>query len=58
MENQKLTYDEWRKRYSIEITEAARTELLELHDIDADLEIDSVMRQEYERYINGEYNRA
>lgn len=54
MANQKLTYEQWRERYSIEITEQARTELKLLHGVDADSEIEQAMRREYDRYINRE----
>lgn len=54
MANQKLTYEQWRERYSVEITEEARTVLKTLHNVDADLEIEKAMRREYNSYINGE----
>lgn len=54
MANQTLTYEQWRERYSVEISDAARQELHELHNIDADLEIETAMRRKYNSYIAGE----
>lgn len=56
MANQKLTYEQWRERYSVEITETARTELKTLHNMDADLEVEQMMRRKYTDYMDGGYD--
>lgn len=50
--NEKLTYEEWRKKYTVEITEDAKNGLKDIHNIDAEKEIESAMRMEYEWYLN------
>jgi nicotinamide riboside kinase len=56
MMNEKLTYEEWRKKYvgTVSISEEARKDLKEFHNIDADEEIEQAFRKEYEIYVNGE----
>jgi hypothetical protein len=57
--SQKLSYEEWRDRYWGQVTMAdeLKAELKQLHNIDADTEIESAMRREYELYLNGEYTQ-
>jgi hypothetical protein len=57
--NEKLSYEEWRDRYWGQVTMAdeLKVELKQLHNIDADTEIESTMRKEYELYLNGEYTQ-
>ena len=57
--NEQLSYEEWRCRYWGQVTMAdeLKAELKQLHDIDADTEIESAMRREYELYLKGEYNQ-
>jgi hypothetical protein len=57
--NEKLSYEEWRDRYWGQVTMAdeLKVELKQLHNIDADTEIESAMRREYELYLNGEYTQ-
>jgi len=50
--NEKLTYEEWREKY-VSISDEARKSLKELHNIDADKEVDQAVRKEYEFYVNG-----
>ena len=52
MSEQKLSYGEWRKRYSVSFSEEARKSLKEFHNLDIDEEIEWCMRKDYELYIN------
>ena len=51
--NEKLTYEEWRKRYTVSLGDDIKSQLKELHDIDADVEIEKAMRLEYKFYLDG-----
>ena len=51
--NEKLTYEEWRKRYTVSFGNDIKSQLKELHDIDADAEIEAAMRLEYDFYLKG-----
>jgi len=51
---EKLTYEEWRLKHTAIVTDEVRKGLKEFHNIDADSEIESLMRKEYEFYLNGE----
>lgn len=55
--NEKLTFEEWRKRYTVTIADGVRENLKEFHNIDADKEIENAMRKEYEFYLNGKYDK-
>ena len=53
--NNKLTYEEWRDRYTkVAMSEDLKAELHQLHNIDANKEIESAMRKEYDFYLNSE----
>ena len=56
--NTKLTYEEWRNRYCGQVAMSAdlKEELHQLHNIDADKEIEAAMRKEYEFYLNGGFD--
>ena len=50
---QKLTYEEWRDRYcQVVMAEVLKEELAQLHNIDANKEIEAAMREEYKVYLN------
>ena len=51
--NEKLTYEEWRKRYTVSLADDIKLQLKELHNIDADAEIEAAMRLEYDFYLEG-----
>lgn len=51
--NEKLTYEEWRKRYTVSLGDDIKSQLQELHGIDADAEIEAAMRLEYKFYLDG-----
>jgi len=51
--NEKLTYEEWRKRYTVSLDDDIKSQLQELHNIDADAEIEAAMRLEYKFYLDG-----
>lgn len=55
--NDKLTYEQWRQYFS-PVTNDVRTTLKELHNVDADKEIEEAIRKEYEFYINNEYSKG
>ena len=52
MMNEKLNYEEWRKIFTVSISDEARKGLKEFHDIDADEEVEQAMRKEYVFYVN------
>lgn len=49
--NEKLSYGEWRKQYTITISEEVISELQKHHSIDAHKEIEAGLRQEYDNYV-------
>jgi hypothetical protein len=53
--NEKLTYEEWRAKYMVTVTDDVVSELNN-HNIDALKEIETAMRKEYEFYLNGGFN--
>jgi len=53
MENQLLTYEQWRERLSVSIDEDVKTELSE-QGIDAEGEIETAIRHLYDAYIAGD----
>ena len=52
MNEQKLTYEEWRLRNTVVISDEARQALKEFNNINADAEVERAMRKEYESYLN------
>lgn len=46
--NNKLTYEEWRSKMRIEVSDDANNTLKELHGIDAREEIESALKRMYE----------
>lgn len=58
--NEKLSYEDWLERNfgTVTISEEARQSLKELHDIDADSEVESAIRKEYEFYLTGGFKDA
>lgn len=57
--NQKLSFEEWQWMYwgKVTMAEDLKEELRQLHNIDADQEIENVMRTEYQSYLNGRFNQ-
>lgn len=55
--SQKLSFDEWQWMYwgKVTMAEELKEELRRLHNIDADAEIENVMRKEYQSYLDGEF---
>ena len=51
--NNKLSYEEWCKKYMVDIDPVLIEELKQLHGIDAVKEVEAVRLREYEFYING-----
>lgn len=56
MSEQKLTYEEWYKKYvgTVSISEEARKDLKEFHNVNADEEVEQALRKMYETYFKGE----
>ena len=54
MNEQKLTYDEWRLRNTVVISDEVRQALKEYNNINADAEVERAMRKEYEFYLNSD----
>ena len=55
MTNQRPSYDEWRKRYSFDISTAAQQELQTAHNMDTEIEIEQALRRKYDFYIAQEF---
>lgn len=55
MTTQPPSYDEWRKRYSFDISSAAQEELHATHGTDAENEIEQALRRKYDFYIAQEF---
>lgn len=53
--NEKLTYDQWKEKYSYKITDEFKNPLKKLYGIDVEKEIEEAMKKEYQKYINGFY---
>lgn len=53
----KLSYEEWQWMYwgKATMTEDMKSELRQLQNIDADEEIENIMRLEYQSYLNNEF---
>lgn len=51
--NEKLSYEEWCKKYLVDIDPVMIEDLKQFHGIDALKEVEAVRRSEYEFYING-----
>lgn len=49
--NEKLSYEEWRARQTVNMSPQIREDLKNLHNIDADEEVERAMRTEYEYYL-------
>jgi hypothetical protein len=47
-----LTYDEWRNKYTCQVSDDVVRDLQEFHQIDAMAEIESAMKREYEWYCH------
>lgn len=54
--NEKLSYEEWRKRYTAAVSEETVSELQKYHSIDAHKEIEAALRREYDIYLKGEFH--
>ena len=54
MNKQKLTYDEWRLRNTVVISDEVYQSLKKFNNIDADAEVERAMRKEYEFYLNSD----
>jgi hypothetical protein len=54
MNKQKLTYDEWRLRNTVVISDEVYQALKKFNNIDADAEVERAMRKEYEFYLNAD----
>ena len=55
--NEKLSYEEWCKKYLVDIDPALIEDLKQFHGIDAIKEVEAVRRSEYEFYINGGFEK-
>ena len=58
MATQKLSYDEWCKRYSRQSSSEDTKELNHLHNVDMQKEIDAALRKEYDFYANGGFDNV
>lgn len=55
--NEKLTYEQWRATLNVTVTDEAIADLKKYHNIDAVEETEKALRQEYEVYLNGGYDK-
>jgi hypothetical protein len=55
---QKLTYEEWRSLNTVVIDTGVSEALKQQHNIDADAEVESAMRREYEAYLAYEASKG
>lgn len=55
--NVKLSYEEWQWMYwgKVSMAEDLKAEVRQLHNVDADEEIENIMRLEYQSYLNNEF---
>ena len=58
MANEKLSYEEWRERMSVVVTDEVRNHMKKFHNLNADEEVEKALKKEYEVYINGEQSNA
>lgn len=49
---EKLSYEKWRQVYTVKIDHQMIEDLSNFHDIDADEEIEKIMKQEYQWYLD------
>lgn len=56
--NEKLTYEEWRAKHTVNVPDEMKKSLKELHNIDAVEEVERAMRMEYEYYFNGGFDNV
>lgn len=47
-----LTYDEWRSKIRVNVSEGVEEDMLALHGVDVHSEIDVAMRHEYNLYVD------
>lgn len=46
-----LTYDEFKERMAVVVTDDVRQQLKEFHNVDADTEVENMLKQEYQNYL-------
>ena len=49
---QTLSYEDWKEHQHISVTEQARVDLARFHNLDADKEIEAIMKQLYQQYLD------
>lgn len=54
----KLPFEEWRVKFAVNFTDEARKAMKEIHNLDLDVEAESVLRKEYDLYASGFYERS
>jgi hypothetical protein len=57
MTTPKLTYEEWRAKYTVTITEEVAKNFKELHGRDIHEDTELIMRQEYDIYARGGWDK-
>lgn len=48
---EKLSYDEWRKHYTVNVSESVIEEMQKFHNVDARAEVEKAMQYEYQNYL-------
>ncbi len=51
-----LSYNEWKERMAVVVTDEARKKMKELHNLDADLEVEKALQKEYQNYLKEKEN--
>ena len=50
--NPTLSYEDWKEHQHISVSERARVGLARFHNLDADKEIEAIMKQLYQQYLD------
>ena len=46
-----LSYEEWKERMAVIVTDEVRKQMKELHGLDADAEVEQALQKEYQNYL-------
>lgn len=53
-----LSYEEWRERMAVVVTDDVRTKLKEEFNVDADAEVEQALQKEYQNYLKEKENNG
>jgi hypothetical protein len=46
-----LSYEEWKERMAVIVTDEVRKQMKEKHGLDADAEVEKALQKEYQNYL-------